>query len=50
VFDDEGSYIQNKITGEKLWLEQTDGVYHLDMQVAPEGWAGGEGGFGRQGP
>ncbi len=50
VFDDEGSYIQNKITGEKLWLEQTDGVYHLDMHVAPEGWAGGEGGFGRQGP
>ena len=49
VFDDEGSYIQNKVTGEKLWLEQKDGVYVLDMHVAPEGWAGGEGDFGRQG-
>ena len=38
VFDDEGSYIENKVTGEKLWLEQSEGVYHLNMQVAPVGY------------
>ena len=38
IFDDEGSYIENKVTGEKLWLEQSEGVYHLNMQVAPVGY------------
>ena len=47
VFDDEGSYIENKETGEKLWLEQAEGVYHLNMQVAPVGY--GEAPFVRQG-
>ena len=48
VFDDEGSYIENKVTGEKLWLEQSEGGYHLNMQVAPNGY--NESPFGRQGP
>ena len=40
VFDDEGSYIENKMSGERLWLEQRNGVYHLDMKIAPVGWTG----------
>ena len=29
------SYIENKSTGEKLWLRESEGVYVLDMFVAP---------------
>ena len=50
VFDDEGPYIENKQTGEKLWLEQADGVYHLNMQVAPVGYGADGQPFGRPGP
>jgi hypothetical protein len=35
VFDDEGSYIQNKLSGEKLWMRQQDRVYVLDVDIAP---------------
>ena len=40
VFDDDGSYIENKDTGERLWLEQRNGVYVLDMMIAPQSWTG----------
>ena len=35
--DDDGNgyaYIENKSTGEKLWLRESEGVYVLDMLVA----------------
>ena len=35
VFDDGGSYIQNKLNGNKLWLEERNGVYELPSYVAP---------------
>jgi hypothetical protein len=35
VFDDEGSYIENKNTGEVNWLREEDGNYMLDVWVAP---------------
>ena len=36
--DDDGNdyaYINNKSTGERLWLRESEGVYVLDMLVAP---------------
>ena len=35
VFELEGSYVQNTTTENKLWLEETDGVYVLPLVVAP---------------
>ena len=35
--DDDGNdyaYIENKLTGERLWLRESEGVYVLDMLVA----------------
>ena len=34
VFDDEGSYIQDKASGEKLWMEEVGGMYMLKMWVS----------------
>ena len=51
VFDEEeGSYILNKETGEKLWLREDNGVFVLDVLVAPPDWRPGDEqqGFGRQ--
>ena len=42
--DDEGyvcSYIESKDTGDKLWLRERNGVYVLDVLVAPP-WYQGE--------
>ena len=33
VFDDEGSYVENKKTGEKMVIEEDDGDYVLDVWV-----------------
>ena len=38
VFDDEGSYILNKATGEQTALRQENGVYLLDVSIAPPKW------------
>ena len=38
VFDADGSYILNKQSGEVTWLREENGVYLLDVQVAPPGW------------
>ena len=47
VFDDEGSYIENKATGERLKVLEEDGEYVLDVWVntgaAKEGTFGGQG-------
>ena len=37
VFDDEGSFIYNKITGEMNVLREEEGNYMLDVWVAPPG-------------
>ena len=34
------SYIEKKGTGEKLWLRERNGVYVLDVLVAPPGYSG----------
>ena len=41
VFDDEGSYVENKQTGEKMKIEEDDGDYVLDLwvKVSQEGEA-----------
>jgi len=44
VFDDEGSYIQNKATGETNWLREEHGNYVLDIWASPSD----EAGFGGQ--
>ena len=31
VFDDAGSYIEDKTTGEMTWMEQVGGMYHIKM-------------------
>ena len=33
VFDDDGSYIENKITGERTWMQEEGGMYALKMWV-----------------
>ena len=37
VFDTSGSHIENKMTKDILWLRDRDGVYFVDMMVAPPG-------------
>ena len=33
VFDDTGSYIESKIDGQRMWLEDKEGMYTLKMWV-----------------
>ena len=33
VFDDEGSYVESKHTGERLKIDEEDGEYLLDVWV-----------------
>ena len=33
IFDDEGSYVENKVTGERLQVLEEDGEYVLDVWV-----------------
>ena len=47
VFDDDGSYVENKATGELNWLREEDGNYMLDTWVMPLDELGGLG-FGGQ--
>ena len=48
VFDEEGSYIESKQTGEKLKIAEEDGEYLLDVWVkVGEGKDSGFGGQGR---
>ena len=34
VFDGEGSYIEDKASGERLWMEEVGGMYMLKMWVS----------------
>ena len=34
-YDGSGSYIQNKKTGRKMYLRETNGIYVLDVWVKP---------------
>ena len=35
IFDDDGSHIENKQSGEILWMKQVGGLYTLDVEIAP---------------
>jgi hypothetical protein len=43
VFDDDGSYVLNKLTGEVNWMREENGNYIMDLWVMPNGGQG----FGR---
>ena len=50
-WDHQGSYIQHIETGQKMWLTEKDGIYLLDVRVAPgEKQTTNKPDFGRQGP
>ena len=34
VFDEEGSYIEDKTTSEVTWMRQAGGMYYLDLWVS----------------
>ena len=34
VFDDDGSYIEDKVSGERTWMKQAGGMYMLKMWVS----------------
>ena len=36
--DDEGSYIENKATGERMWMEEEGGMYVLSLWVKSGGF------------
>ena len=54
VFDEDGSYILNKIAGELNWLREDNGNYMLDVWIPPafladpNAWQSPETPFGRQ--
>ena len=48
VFEEGGGYIQDKSTGEKMWLKEQDGMYILKLWVR-KGGAAPNAGFSRQG-
>ena len=39
VFDDDGGYIEDKSTGERIWMEQIGGMYHVEIGVSREGFS-----------
>jgi hypothetical protein len=43
VFDDDGSYIEDKASGEKTWMTQVGGMYSIKMWVSRKSTA--EAGF-----
>ena len=34
VFDGEGSYIEDKASGERTWMRENGGMYYIDMWVS----------------
>ena len=44
VFDDDGSYVENKTTGQRTWMAEDGGMYTLKMWVSKQSTA--EAGFG----
>ena len=50
-WDPAGSYIKHLETGQKLWLTEKDGIYLLDVRIAPEDkQMSNKQDLGRQGP
>ena len=43
VFDDDGSYVENKNTGQRTWMAEDAGMYNLKMWVSRQSTA--EAGF-----
>ena len=41
VFDDEGSYIEDKTTGERLWMTEVGGMYSIKLWVSRKTSMGG---------
>ena len=41
IFDEEGSYIMNKVTGELNWLREQNGNYMLDVWIPPPSLSSG---------
>ena len=33
VFDEDGSYVEDKVTGERMWMRDEGGMYMLKMWV-----------------
>ena len=33
VFDEEGSYVEDKVTGERMWMRDEGGMYMLKMRI-----------------
>ena len=33
IFDDDGSYVENKMSGQKTWLEKREGMYIMKLWV-----------------
>ena len=38
VFDEEGSYIENKSTGRRMWMKEENNVYVLGLWVRTPGF------------
>ena len=38
VFDDAGSYVEDKTTGDRMWLREEGGMYYLRMWVPTSGF------------
>ena len=36
IFDADGSFIENKVTGERIALKRKDGTFMMEMQVGPQ--------------
>ena len=36
IFDADGSFIENKATGERIALKRKDGTFMMEMKVGPE--------------
>ena len=40
VFDEDGSYIEDKTTGDRLWMTQVGGMYSVKLWVSRKGSTG----------
>ena len=44
VFDDEGSYIESKASGRRMWMRESNGMYVLGLWVKTSGFQRQNGG------
>jgi hypothetical protein len=38
VFDDDGSYVEDKRSGERMWMSEEEGMYILKLWVKASGF------------